>query len=141
MEETLKEILIELKTINKKLDAVTPCLTMNKVVDRFIERVQNELLNEKEIDNLKEIAEKKSIVAFSNHILSEQQQKLNRLLSIRREQKKSVLEVCRDLGITETSLRKYEACYRNPNDQLKIKLAEYYGVSVQELFFPDYEKK
>lgn len=88
MEETLKEILIELKTINKKLDAVTPCLTMNKVVDRFIERVQNELLNEKEIDNLKEVAEKKSIVAFSNHILSEQQQKLNRLLSIRREQKK-----------------------------------------------------
>lgn len=88
MEETLKEILIELKTINKKLDAVTPCLTMDKVVDRFIELVQNELLNEKEIDNLKEVAEKKSIVAFSNHILSEQQQKLNRLLSIRREQKK-----------------------------------------------------
>ena len=88
MEETLKEILLELKTINKKLDAVTPCLTMNKVVDRFIERVQNELLNEKEIENLKEVAEKKSIVAFSNHILSEQQQKLNRLLSIRREQKK-----------------------------------------------------
>lgn len=141
MEETLKEILIELKTINKKLDAVTPCLTMDKVVDRFIELVQNELLNEKEIDNLKEVAEKKSIVAFSNHILSEQQQKLNRLLSIRREQKKSVLEVCRDLGITETSLRKYEACYRNPNDQLKIKWAEYYGVSIQELFFPDYEKK
>lgn len=66
---------------------------------------------------------------------------LNRLFLIRREQKKSVSEVSKDLGITETSLRKYEACYRNPNDQLKVKLAEYYGVTVQELFFPDFDKK
>lgn len=64
MEETLKEILIELKTINKKLDAVTPCLTMDKVVDRFIELVQNELLNEKEIDNLKEVVEKNLLLLF-----------------------------------------------------------------------------
>lgn len=44
MEGTLNQILIELKSINKKLDAVTPSLDANRIVDRFTESVQNELL-------------------------------------------------------------------------------------------------
>lgn len=44
MEELLKEILFELRAINKKLDAATPSLNMNDVVDRLTERLHDELL-------------------------------------------------------------------------------------------------
>ncbi len=74
MQETLKEILIELKSINKKLDALTPSLNVNEIVDRLTETVQNELLqttihdtSKKEIDYLREVAEKEAISAFSSH--------------------------------------------------------------------------
>lgn len=70
----LKEILIELKSINKKLDAKTPSLDMNGIVDRLAKKVEEELLNKKEIDYLKEVADKEIIVAFSSHKPLEQQQ-------------------------------------------------------------------
>ena len=71
MQETLKEILIELKSINKKLDALTPSLNVNEIEDRLTETVQNELLqttihdtSKKEIDYLREVADKEAIAAF-----------------------------------------------------------------------------
>ncbi len=74
MQETLKEILIELKSINKKLDALTPSLNVNEIVDRLTETVQNELLqttihdtSKKEIDYLREVAEKEVISAFQKN--------------------------------------------------------------------------
>jgi len=44
-------------------------------------------------------------------------------------------DVCRNVGITEKALNAYETGKRLPRDTIKIKLAEYYGKSVGELFF------
>ena len=39
------------------------------------------------------------------------------------------------LGISVESLRAYETGQRIPRDEIKLKLAEYYGVDVQSIFF------
>lgn len=44
-------------------------------------------------------------------------------------------EVATDLGISVSALTMYETGARIPRDEIKIKLAAYYGKSVQEIFF------
>lgn len=44
-------------------------------------------------------------------------------------------EVAKAVGIQRTSITNYETGYRVPRDEIKKKLAAYYGKSVQELFF------
>lgn len=46
--------------------------------------------------------------------------------------KKAVAKAC---GVSLSAMGMYESGARVPRDETKIKLAEYYGVSVQELFF------
>ena len=46
-------------------------------------------------------------------------------------------EVSKALGISRSALCMYEKGERIPRDQIKIRLAEYYGTTVQELFFDD----
>lgn len=48
-----------------------------------------------------------------------------------------VREVADAVGISESALRMVELGQRNPRDDTKIKLAKYYGVSVQDIFFRD----
>lgn len=43
--------------------------------------------------------------------------------------------VASDVGISESALAMYEAGQRNPRDDVKLALANYYGVSVASLFF------
>lgn len=43
--------------------------------------------------------------------------------------------VARDLGIAYSALCKYESGERVPEDAVKVKLADYYGTTVQEIFF------
>lgn len=43
--------------------------------------------------------------------------------------------VSRKLGIPYSSLEYYESGKRMPPDESKVKLADYYGRSVQEIFF------
>ena len=43
--------------------------------------------------------------------------------------------VASDVGISESALAMYEAGQRNPRDDVKLSLANYYGVSVAFLFF------
>lgn len=43
--------------------------------------------------------------------------------------------VARDNGISVSALSMYEQGNRIPRDEIKIKLSNYYGVTVQELFF------
>lgn len=45
-------------------------------------------------------------------------------------------EVAAALGLSVSALQMYENGYRIPRDEFKIRLSRYYGVSVQELFFP-----
>lgn len=49
--------------------------------------------------------------------------------------KKTQKEVATDLGISISALAMYEQGNRIPRDEIKIILAEYYGKSVQEIFF------
>ena len=44
-------------------------------------------------------------------------------------------KVARDLGISVSALSMYEQGNRIPRDEIKIKIAEYYGETVQSIFF------
>ena len=46
-------------------------------------------------------------------------------------------KVCHDLGIGISTLSMYETGQRVPRDEIKKRLAKYYGVSIQALFFED----
>lgn len=43
--------------------------------------------------------------------------------------------IAREIGITSSSWAMYERNERIPRDEVKIKIANFFGVSVQELFF------
>lgn len=48
---------------------------------------------------------------------------------------RSQAEVAKALGITQAALSAYETGIRIPRDELKIKLAAYYGVTIESIFF------
>ena len=48
---------------------------------------------------------------------------------------KSQEKVARATGISPSALSMYENGERVPRDEIKIRLAEYYGTSVEEIFF------
>ena len=48
---------------------------------------------------------------------------------------KSQDEMAKELDITKSSLTMYERNERIPRDEVKVKIAKHFGVSVQELFF------
>ena len=56
-----------------------------------------------------------------------------RLIQLRGEVPRE--KVCVDLGISFVALQSYEIGTRIPRDEVKVKLANYYGVSVQSIFF------
>lgn len=47
------------------------------------------------------------------------------------------VEVASDLNISRSSLMMYEIGKRTPKDDVKIRIAEYYGVPVSSIFFSD----
>ncbi|PEX40022.1 transcriptional regulator [Bacillus cereus] len=55
------------------------------------------------------------------------------LINLRNE--KSREEVARGVGISVSTLQMYENGQRIPRDNIKIKLANFYGVTVQTIFF------
>jgi len=50
-------------------------------------------------------------------------------------------KVADDLGITKSSWAMYERDERIPRDEVKILIANYFGQSVQEIFFAQQEHK
>lgn len=44
-------------------------------------------------------------------------------------------QVAAELGISQNALSMYERGERIPRDEIKLKLARYYGTTVQEIFF------
>lgn len=44
-------------------------------------------------------------------------------------------EIAKELNITKSSLAMYEREERIPRDEVKIRIANYFGKSVQEIFF------
>lgn len=47
----------------------------------------------------------------------------------------SQAKVASDLSISPAALSAYELGERSPRDEVKIRMAEYYGKTVQEIFF------
>lgn len=48
---------------------------------------------------------------------------------------RSQAEVAEDIGISVSALPMYECGNRIPRDEIKIRIANYYGKSVSEIFF------
>lgn len=46
-------------------------------------------------------------------------------------------EVALACGVTANAISMYETANRVPNDEIKLKLARFFNVSVQELFYAD----
>lgn len=59
----------------------------------------------------------------------------NRLKQLRG--KRTLKTVSEDLGISDSTLNGYELGKRRPKDEIKIKIAKYYGKSIEELFYKD----
>lgn len=55
--------------------------------------------------------------------------------------KKSQQEAADGIGITKSALAMYERDERIPRDEVKVRIANYYGVSVLFLFFNGAEHK
>lgn len=58
-----------------------------------------------------------------------------RLLSLRNEVPRDM--VASELGISVSALAMYEQGNRIPRDEIKLKLAQYYNKTVQDIFFED----
>lgn len=58
-----------------------------------------------------------------------------KLVKLRNEKNVSQTQVAETLGLTRAAISQYETGQRIPSDEIKIKLSNYYGVTVQELFF------
>ncbi|MDA1477522.1 helix-turn-helix transcriptional regulator [Bacillus changyiensis] len=58
-----------------------------------------------------------------------------KLLKLRGDKPRSF--VANDLEISESTLAMYESGHRTPRDEIKIRIANYYKTTVQELFFED----
>jgi len=59
------------------------------------------------------------------------------LYDLRTSAGKSMTDVARDLNISLASMSRYESGERNPRDDLKSRIASYYGVSVQDIFYAE----
>lgn len=55
-----------------------------------------------------------------------------KLIALRGE--RSQEEVAKALGISVSALSMYEQGNRIPRDEVKIRMAEYYGISIESLF-------
>lgn len=56
-----------------------------------------------------------------------------RLRTLRAE--RTVEEVASAIGISKSAIFMYEAGHRIPSDNVKIKLSEFFGVSVADIFY------
>jgi len=57
------------------------------------------------------------------------------LTDLRVKTGKSMTEVAKDLNISLSAMSYYESGKRTPRDNLKSVMANYYGVSVQDIFY------
>lgn len=59
----------------------------------------------------------------------------SRLRMLREAKGLSTLKVGKILGVSHSALSMYETGKRIPKDDIKAKLADFYGLSIDELFF------
>lgn len=59
----------------------------------------------------------------------------NKLKQLREKKGISQLELSKKIGVSPSSITMYEQGERVPRDYVKIKIAEYFGVTVESIFF------
>ena len=60
----------------------------------------------------------------------------NKLKELRETVGKTIDGVASDLNISQSAICMYETGKRIPRDEIKIRLAEYYRVPIESIFFP-----
>lgn len=50
-------------------------------------------------------------------------------------------QIAVELGITKSAWAMYERGERIPRDEVKVKIANYFACSLEELFYPNYKNK
>lgn len=63
--------------------------------------------------------------------------KIGAILIKLRGENRTQQEVADSIGVTVSAIGMYERGERIPRDEIKIRLAEYYGKSIGEIFFDD----
>ena len=58
-----------------------------------------------------------------------------RIKDARKDKGCTVEELAKACGITDSAVQMYECGQRVPRDSIKILMADYFGMTVQELFF------
>lgn len=58
-----------------------------------------------------------------------------KMRALRHQRKKTLQQVADELDITKSSLAMYERDERIPRDEVKVRIARYYGETVDALFF------
>ena len=58
-----------------------------------------------------------------------------KLKKLRTEKGESRQDTADAIGVSASSICQYELGDKTPRDEVKVKLAEHFGVSVQDLFF------
>ena len=58
-----------------------------------------------------------------------------RLKALRIEKKMTQMDLSKELGIPQSTIASYERGARVPVDSIKIEIADYFGKSVEEIFF------
>lgn len=59
----------------------------------------------------------------------------NKLLTLRKDKALHQHQVAEHINVSKSTIGAYERGFRVPEDDIKIKLAEYYGVTVGWLFY------
>lgn len=57
------------------------------------------------------------------------------LKKLRKEKKETIQSVASQIGISYQALQAYENEQRNPRDEVKVKLARFYNVPIEKIFF------
>lgn len=58
-----------------------------------------------------------------------------KLRALRQSRKKTQQEAADELNITKSALAMYERDERVPRDEVKVRIAQYYGEPIESLFF------
>ena len=64
-----------------------------------------------------------------------------KMLDLRKEKQETAEQMAEALGISQSAVAMYENGKRIPRDEIKIRIAEHFGVSVESIFFPEKQHK
>ena len=59
----------------------------------------------------------------------------SRIKKIRTERGETAEDVAKSIGVSSSAITMYEIGQRIPRDEIKIKLAEHFGIPVETIFF------